>query len=107
VPAGRNSRPRAPSRTVRTATVSHAASSSTNKAAEAHRSTSEPVRSASAIVPVTTVPTGNVKLHQVRPNGSPFRAACTVSDAAMTSQAIANPQAGTPYSSANTPAPAA
>ena len=32
---GRNSRPRAPSRTVRTATVSHAASSSANSAAEA------------------------------------------------------------------------
>ncbi len=94
---GRNSRPRAPGRAPSgPQTVSHAASSSANNAAEAHRSASEPVRSASAIVPVTTVPTGNVKLHQVSAKGSPLRAACKVSDAAMTSQAIANPQAGTP-----------
>ena len=48
------------------------------------------------MVPVTQVPTGNVKLHQVSANGSPRRAVCSVSAVAMTSQAIANPQAGTP-----------
>jgi hypothetical protein len=42
-----------------------------------------------------------VKLHQVSPNGSPLRAARNVTDAAMASQAMANPQAGMPYSSAN------
>jgi len=62
-------------------------------------------------VPVTHVPTGNVKLHQVSANGSPpgrLRSAVRiVIAAASTSHIIANPQVGTPYSSANTPAPAA
>src|SRR6185437_16116398 len=57
------------------------------------------------MVPVTQVPTGNVKLHQVSPNGSPLRTARSVMDAAMTSHAMANPQVGTPYSSAKTFAP--
>jgi hypothetical protein len=41
------------------------------------------VRAASAIVPVTQVPTGNVKLHQVGPNGIPPLTARAVSAAAM------------------------
>jgi hypothetical protein len=59
------------------------------------------------MVPVTQVPTGKVKLHQVSPNGIPRRTARSVTAAAMASQAMANPQAGTPYSSAKTSAPAA
>ena len=58
------------------------------------------------MVPVTHVPTGNVKLHQVSPNGKPLRAVRSVTAAAMASQAMANPQAGTPYRTANTAAPA-
>jgi hypothetical protein len=80
--------------------------SSANSARLAPRSTPESVRAASEIVPVTQVPTGNVKLHQVGPNGIPRRAARAVSAAAMTSHSIANPQVGTPYSRANTSAPA-
>ena len=64
------------------------------------------MRAASAIVPVTTVPTGNVKLHQVSPNGSPRRSARTVSAVAMASHIIAKPHVGSPYSRANTFAPA-
>jgi hypothetical protein len=58
------------------------------------------------MVPVTTVPTGNVKLHQVGPNGIPRRTARAVSAAAMASHSIANPHVGNPYSRANTSAPA-
>jgi hypothetical protein len=58
------------------------------------------------MVPVTTVPTGNVKLHQVGPNGIPRRAARTVSATAIASHSIANPHVGNPYSRANTSAPA-
>ena len=65
------------------------------------------MRAASPIVPVTQVPTGKVKLHQVSPNGSPLRTARSVMDAAMASQAMANPQVGIPYSSAKASAPAA
>jgi hypothetical protein len=45
------------------------------------------VRAASPMVPVTQVPTGKVKLHQVSPNGSPLspRAVRSVMAAAMTS----------------------
>jgi hypothetical protein len=56
---------------------------------------------------VTHVPTGKVKLHQVSANGRPRRAVRIVMVAASTSHIIANPQVGTPYSSANTAAPAA
>ena len=59
------------------------------------------------MVPVTTVPTGNVKLHQVRPNGIPRRMVRTVIAAASASHSMANPHVGTPYSTANTAAPAA
>ena len=59
--------------TVRAATRSQAATSSANRATEAARSTSAPLRAARAMVPVTQVPTGNVKLHHVRAKGSPRR----------------------------------
>jgi hypothetical protein len=65
------------------------------------------VRAASEIVPVTHVPTGNVKLHQVSANGSPRRAVRIVIAAASASHIMAKPQVGTPYSRANTAAPAA
>ena len=61
-----NSRPLALPATVRAATTSQAATSSTNRATDATRSTSAPLRTARAMVPVTQVPTGNVKLHHVR-----------------------------------------
>jgi hypothetical protein len=86
--------------------MSHATASSANSTRLAPRSTSDPVRAASEIVPVTTVPTGNVKLHQVGPNGIPPRTARTVSAAAIASHSIANPHVGSPYSRANTSAPA-
>jgi hypothetical protein len=91
-PVGRNRCPRALPCTVRTATVSHAASSP----AAPKRIRSAPVRAVSPIVPVTHVPTGKVKLYQVSPNGSPWVcwAVRTVSAAAMTSHTIANPRPG-------------
>jgi hypothetical protein len=58
------------------------------------------------MVAVTQVPTGNVKLHQVGPNGIPPRTARAVSAAAIASHSIAKPHVGTPYSRANTSAPA-
>ena len=66
---------------VRASTTSHATASSANSTRLAPRSASEPVRAASEMVPVTQVPTGNVKLHQVGPNGMPRRTARAVSDA--------------------------
>ena len=39
-----------------------------------------------ALAPVTTVPTGKVKLHQVRVNGNPARAARRVRAAAIADQ---------------------
>src|ERR1700761_3153896 len=57
------------------------------------------------MVPVTQVPTGKVKLHQVSANGIPLRTARIVMAAAMASQAMAKPQVGTPYSRAKTSAP--
>ena len=59
------------------------------------------------MVPVTHVPTGNVKLHQVRLKGSRRRMVRTVIAAATTSHSMANPQVGTPYSRPKTAAPAA
>ncbi len=93
---GRKSRPRALPATVRAATTSQAAASSAKSATEVPRSASEWVRTASEIVPVTQVPTGKVKLHQVSPNGSPCRAVRIVTAVARASHSIANPQAGTP-----------
>ncbi len=61
-------------------------------------------------MPVTQVPTGNVKLHQVSANGSrppAVRAVPSVSATASISHIIANPQTGTPYSRAATAAPVA
>jgi hypothetical protein len=102
-----NSRPVALPATVRAATVSQAATSSVNRTTDATRSTSAPLRPARAMVPVTQVPTGNVKLHHVRAKGSPSRAVRTVIAAASASHIIAKPQVGTPYSRAKTAAPAA
>ncbi len=93
---------------VRAATTSQATRSSAYSTTDAPRSAPVWLRAASAIVPVTHVPTGNVKLHQVSAKGRPHRsrrAARTVIAAARTSHAIANPHAGTPYSSASTAAP--
>jgi hypothetical protein len=59
------------------------------------------------MVPVTTVPTGNVKLHQVSANGRDARTVRAVTAAASTSHMTAKPQAGTPYSRLKTAAPAA
>jgi hypothetical protein len=59
------------------------------------------VRAASEIVPVTHVPTGNVKLHQVSANGRPRRAVRSVIAAASASHIMAKPQVGTPYSRGN------
>ena len=56
---------------------------------------------------MTHVPTGNVKLHQVSANGSPRLAVRTVIAVASASHIMAKPQVGTPYSRANTAAPAA
>ena len=54
------------------------------------------MRAARALVPVTQVPTENVKLHQVRENGSPARKVRTVTAAAIAIHTIAKPQVGTP-----------
>jgi len=102
-----NSRPVALPATVRAATTSQANTSSANRTTEAIRSASAWLRAARAMVPVTQVPTGNVKLHHVRAKGSPRRAVRTVTAAASASHIIANPQVGTPYSRAKTAAPTA
>jgi hypothetical protein len=102
-----NSRPVAAPATVRAATTSQAATSSANRAMQATLSTSSWLRAARAMVPVTQVPTGKVKLHHVRAKGSPRRTVRTVMAAASASHIIANPQVGTPYSRAKTAAPAA
>ena len=70
VTIGLNSRPVALPATVRAATRSQAATSSANRATEATRSTSASLRAARAMVPLTRVPAGNVKLHHVRARGS-------------------------------------
>src|ERR1700761_1971077 len=85
--------------TVRTATTSQASTSRTYSPTATSRSAVSWVRTARAIVPVTQVPTGNVKLHQVSANGSrppAVRAVCRVSTAASTSHSMANPHTGTP-----------
>lgn len=51
---------------------------------------------AKALVPVTHVPTGKVKLHQVKEKGSPARTVRAVRAAARASHIMANPQAGSP-----------
>ena len=94
--------------TVLIATTSHASTSSTYSTTATSRSTVSELRAARAMVPVTQVPTGNVKLHQVRANGSrppAARAVRSVIAAASTSHIIANPHTGTPYSRAATAAP--
>ena len=93
--------------TVRAATTSQAAASSTNRTTDTTRSASAWLRAARAMVPVTQVPTGKVKLHHVRAKGSPRRTVRTVIAAASTSHTMANPQVGTPYSRAKTAAPTA
>ena len=55
-----------------------------------------PVAAASPEVPVTTVPTGKVKDHQVRLNGSPVRAVRTVTARARAAHSIAKPHTGRP-----------
>jgi hypothetical protein len=55
-----------------------------------------PVCTASPAVPVTTVPTGKVKVHQVSEKGRPRRTVRSVITATIASQAIAKPQTGTP-----------
>ncbi len=67
----------------------------------------EPDRTATPLAPVTTVPTGKVKLHQESEKGRPARAVRTVMAATSAAQNRAKPSAGTPYSSANTSAPPA
>ena len=62
---------------------------------------------ASCVVPVTKVPTGNVRLHHVNPNGMPRRMVRIVSAVANAIHNTANPQTGTPYRIAKTPMPSA
>lgn len=47
-------------------------------------------------MPVTQVPSGKVKLHQVSVNGRPFRAVRRVRAAARASHIMAKPHVGTP-----------
>ena len=56
----------------------------------------EPVCTASPVVPVTKVPIGKVKDHQVSENGRPARAVRTVMAPAIPAHSRANPQTGTP-----------
>ena len=51
---------------------------------------------ASCVVPVTTVPTGNVKLHHVSANGNLRRIVRIVIKPAMQAHITANPHTGTP-----------
>jgi hypothetical protein len=54
------------------------------------------IRADRALVPVTTVSTEKVKLHQVRENGSFYRVVRRVSAAASTIHTAAKPHVGTP-----------
>ena len=82
--------------TVRTLTTAQAATRTRYRPAAAQRNTPAPVCRARAVVPVTRVPTGNVKDHQVRLNGRWARAARTVIAVASAAHSAANPQTGTP-----------
>ena len=55
-----------------------------------------PVWAASWVVPVTNVPTGNVRLHHVSANGMPRRSVRTVSAVASAIHSTAKPHTGTP-----------
>jgi hypothetical protein len=55
-----------------------------------------PVCTASPAVPVATVPTGKVKLHQVSEKERPPHSARTVISAAIAIQVRAKPQTGSP-----------
>ncbi len=68
-------------RTVRVPTIAHAATSARYPTSAAARKSSAPVCRYSALVPVTTVPTGKVNDHHGSPNGSPARAVRTVTAA--------------------------
>ena len=54
------------------------------------------VCTASWVVPVTKVPTGNVRLHQVSANGIPRRMVRTVNAVANAIHSTAKPHTGTP-----------
>ena len=76
--------------------TAQATRSSAKVQAESQAKASAPVCTASVAVPVTTVPTGKVKLHQVSEKGRPPRIARSVRVAAIAIQAIAKPQVGSP-----------
>lgn len=83
-------------RAVRTATVSHAKTRKPYSSTDSTATTVSPVRSARLAAPVTQVPTGKVKLHQVNANGIPERTVRIVTAAASASHSSANPKTGTP-----------
>src|ERR1039458_2940303 len=92
----RSSRPRQVPATVRTLSTAQAATRTRYRPTAAQRNTPAPVCRARPVVPVTRVPTGNVKDHQVRLNGRCCRAARIVIAVARPAQSTANPQTGTP-----------
>ncbi len=83
---------------VRDATTSQIATEQrrTAKSREPSRSAAEPVCTASADVPVTTVPTGKVNDHQVSENGKAGRAVRAVIAAATASQPARITHTGSP-----------
>lgn len=81
---------------VRTATVSHAKTRKPYSSIDNTATAVSELRSARLAAPVTQVPTGKVKLHQVSANGIPDRMVRIVTAAASASHSSAKPKTGTP-----------
>ncbi len=69
----------------------HASTNPTYSATATPVNIADGTRAASALVPVTNVPSGNTKLHHVNANGNPRRAVRTVTVAAVATHSRANP----------------
>lgn len=88
-------------------TTAHAATSTTYRETAVHTNSSDPVRTANALVPVTQAPSGKMKDHQVGAKGSPRLTSRTVSAVASTSHRVAKPHIPIPPSRAATALPRA
>src|SRR5262249_43411298 len=94
--AGRKAAPVQAMRRVLRNAVAHATSSSPKMPTASQAKNRAPVSVASTEAPVTTVPTGKVKLHQVSEKGRPRRIVRTVIRPAIAIQARAKPKTGSP-----------
>jgi hypothetical protein len=93
---GRKIAPDQAARTVWVKVISQAQRRAAKSSTAIQASAAAPVCAASTEVPVTTVPSGKVKLHQVSAKGRSRRTAAIVIAATIASQSIEKPQTGTP-----------